>query len=367
MNITQVEFRWLEIPLITPFKTALREVTHCKDLVVLLHTNSGAVGIGSAPSTPVITGDTHESIKAIIKDVIAPKLIGKSIEQFTQLCDIVKTSAIHNTNAKAALEIALYDLWGQFLQKPVYQILGGEKITLKSDITISLNSTSTMIEDCEKAIQRGFTELKIKVGKSPASDIETVTAIADCVGKRASLLLDVNQAWDAKTSVDVLQQLYRKQVELVLVEQPVYYEDLAGMAYVCQYSPYPIMADESAFNAMQLTRLYDTKAANIANIKLMKTGGLTPATDMVKRARDYDIPCMIGCMLEGPIGINAAAHLAVAFPDAIKFIDLDGAFLTTELPEFQQSSFGIRLSEPYLELTDNPGFGNQKMLDWLGA
>ncbi len=367
MNITKVEFRFLEIPLITPFKTALREVTHCKDIVILLHTDSGAIGIGSAPSTPVITGDTHESIKAIIEQYIVPKLVGKSIEEFTHLCDIVKNSVIHNTNAKAALEIALYDLWGQFLQKPVYEVLGGARIALKSDITISLNSASTMIEDCEQAIQRGFTELKIKVGQAPAQDIETVIAIADEVGQRAHLLLDVNQAWDASQSLDILQQLYQKKVELVLVEQPVNYEDIAGMARVCANSPYPIMADESAFNARQLSCLYQNKAANIANIKLMKTGGLTQAIEMVNKARHYNMPCMIGCMLEGPIGISAAAHMAAAFPDVIEFIDLDGAFLTAEMPEREQSSFGIRLSAPYIELTDAPGFGNQNMLDWLGA
>ncbi|MCW8092947.1 dipeptide epimerase [Alteromonas sp. ASW11-130] len=365
MKITGIEFANLAIPLVTPFKTALREVTHCKDLIVMITTEGNAVGIGAAPSTPLITGDTHASIKAAIDQIIAPMLIGRSLDEFNVLIQMVAKSLINNTSAKAAVDIALHDLWGQYLGQPLYKLLGGNNPRLKSDITISLNSTEVMLNDCEKALSQGFTELKLKVGNAGLEEFNRILCISQKVGDRALLRLDVNQAWTAKQTLDILAKLKQHHVVLELVEQPVHYIDLAGMAQVCAASPYPIMADESAFNARAVLDLHSRNAADIANIKLMKTGGIGPAIQMCQVAKTVNMPCMIGCMLEGPIGVTAAMHLAIAYSDCITFIDLDGAFLAQKLDKKKQSTFGITLTPPYITVNDKPGLGHIEMLDWI--
>jgi L-alanine-DL-glutamate epimerase-like enolase superfamily enzyme len=133
MKITNIRFAKLTVPLVTPFKTALRRVDNIDDLVVIIETNSGEVGYGSAPATPLITGDTHGSIMAAIDTVIKPLLIGRDIGDLSDLTDLVQLALIKNTSAKAAVEIALYDLWGKLYKAPLYKLLGGGGKQLKTE------------------------------------------------------------------------------------------------------------------------------------------------------------------------------------------------------------------------------------------
>ena len=246
MKITDIRFAKLTVPLVTPFKTALRSVTHIDDLVVIIDTDSGEVGYGSAPATPVITGDTHGSIMMAIESVIKPLLMGRSIAENSENTHIVQSALIKNTSAKAAVEIALYDLWGKLYQTPLYKLLGGGGNQLKTDITISIDNIDKMLSDCQKALSQGFDILKIKIGNDIHQDIERVKSIYKAVKGKASIRLDVNQGWTAKQTLFALQKLDAAGVELELIEQPVRADDLAGMRYVTERSLTPIMADESA-------------------------------------------------------------------------------------------------------------------------
>ena len=123
MKITDIRFGMLRVPLKTPFKTALRTVEQVEDVVVMVHTDSGHVGYGSAPATAVITGDTHGSIVEAVRHYIAPRLVGHEIANLNHLTHLVQGAMEKNTSAKAAVEIALYDLWGQLYRAPIYQLL----------------------------------------------------------------------------------------------------------------------------------------------------------------------------------------------------------------------------------------------------
>ena len=140
MKITNIRFATLVVPLITPFKTSMRTVENIEDLVVIIETDAGEVGYGSAPATPVITGDTHGSIIAAINLVYKPKLCGMEIDNLNEIIHVIKTSMVNNSSAKAALEIAIYDLWGKRYNAPLYKLLGGGSNKLCTDITISVDN-----------------------------------------------------------------------------------------------------------------------------------------------------------------------------------------------------------------------------------
>ena len=125
MKITHIRFGMLRVPLKTAFKTALRTVEQVEDVVVIVHTDTGHVGYGSAPATAVITGDTHGSIMHAIRHYIAPRVIGEEIANLNRITHAVQASMEKNTSAKAAVEIAVHDLWGQLYGAPLYQLLGG--------------------------------------------------------------------------------------------------------------------------------------------------------------------------------------------------------------------------------------------------
>ena len=364
MKITAIELGMLRVPLKTPFKTALRTVETVEDVVVLIRTDTGHTGYGEAPATAVITGDTHGSIIEAIRHFIAPRLIGQDVVNLNHLCTLVQTAMERNTSAKAAVEIALYDLWAQLHGAPLYQMLGGGDPVITTDITISVDYIDKMVADSLSAIERGFESLKIKVGKDIGLDIERTKAIHAAVEGRALLRLDANQGWTAKQAVYALQTLEDAGVKLELVEQPVKAHDLAGLRYVTERVNTPVMADESVFSPSQVMDLIQQRAADIINIKLMKTGGLSNAIRIADIAGIYGVPCMIGCMIESSISVAAAVHLAVAKSDVITKVDLDGP----SLGQFDPVSGGVHFNESEISISDVPGLGITEVrgLEMLG-
>lgn len=353
MIIRKLELAWLRVPLITPFKTALRTVDAIHDLVVILHGDGGQRGFGSAPSTPLITGDTHASVIAAIEQVLVKVVVGRDIADLTLLCQQVQRAMPHNSSAKAALEIAMYDLAAQDMGLPLYKMLGGQHPQLTTDITISVDHQAKMLSDCQAALARGFTTLKIKVGRDSQQDLANILAIYALVDGRASLRLDVNQGWTEAQTIAHMQQLEAEGVELELVEQPVDYRDIEGMARICRAISTPVMADESAFSVGDVQRIIALQAADIINIKLMKTGGISQAIAIAELAHEHNLPCMMGCMLEGSIGVAAAAHLVSGYSDSISLIDLDGPTLGRFDPVLGGASF----DNASIELSDQPGLG----------
>ncbi len=357
MKITNIRFGKLSVPLITPFKTALRTVDCINDLVVIIETDCGSIGYGSAPATPVITGDTHGSIMAAIDDLFKPNLLGMDVANISQITQTIQSAMIGNYSAKAALEIAVYDLWGKLHNAPLYKLLGGGTPSLSTDVTISVDHIDKMISDANRALADGFDILKIKIGKDIEQDIERVIQLHALTKGKAQLRLDVNQGWTAKQTVYATRQFEAQNIHLELIEQPVKADDFSGLKYISDRVCTPIMADESAFNVKQVVELIHGNVVDIINIKLMKTGGISNAIKIADIAASLDTPCMIGCMLEGSIGVAAAAHLAVAKSHSISKIDLDGPALGQYDPVVGGASF----DKSAIKLSEAPGLGIERI------
>ncbi|GAA0357137.1 dipeptide epimerase [Bowmanella denitrificans] len=353
MKITDIKFAMLRVPLKTPFKTALRTVEKVEDVIVIIETDTGHRGYGEAPATAVITGDTHGSIIEAIKTMIKPKLIGEDIEDLNRITHLIQGSIVKNYSAKAAVEIAIYDLFAQRYNAPLYKILGGGEPTLSTDITISVDYIDKMVKDSIEAVNRGFETLKIKVGKDIGVDIERVKAIYAAVEGKALLRLDANQGWTAKEAVYALTKLEDAGVRLELVEQPVKGHDLEGMKYITERVHTPVMADESTFGPKEVIELIKMRAADIINIKLMKTGGISNAIRIADIAETFDVQCMIGCMLETSISVAAAAHLAVAKSHIITKVDLDGPSLCA----FDPVIGNVKFNGAEISIENTPGLG----------
>ena len=130
MKITEVRLGKISVPLRVPFKTALRTVNSVEDVVVEIHTDTGAIGYGEAPPTGVITGDTTGAIIGAIRDHISKAIIGKDVDDFENLMMAVQSSMVKNTSAKAAVDMALWDLYGQLYKIPAYKLMGGSRKTI---------------------------------------------------------------------------------------------------------------------------------------------------------------------------------------------------------------------------------------------
>lgn len=363
MRITGFRLGLLRIPLRTPFKTALRTVQAIEDTVLRLDTEDGLCGYGAAPPTVAITGDSTESIQAALRGRIGPALLGRDISDIAGNCHAVQNALNGNASPKAAAEIALYDLYAQSLDKPLYRVLGNGTGSLATDLTISANGIGEMCADCESAIARGFTALKIKVGKEPDGDVQRLRAIRQAVAGRATLRIDANQGWTAEQCVRVMTMLEAEGGPFELIEQPVPASDIAGMAAIRAAIETPLLADESAFDLGQVQVLADRAAADLINIKLMKSAGLSQSLAIVDFCRARGLQCLIGCMLEGGIAAGAAAHLAIARRDVISKVDLDGPSLGL----FNPIDGNVHFDDAVISVSERPGLGIRSVshITWL--
>ena len=352
MKITDIRIAKISVPLRVPFKTALRTVNSVEDIIVEIHTDTGLVGYGEAPPTGAITGDTTGAIIGALRDHIIPKLKGQEIDAFEPLMKTLDASVVHNTSAKAAVDIALYDLYGQMLGAPVYKLLGASRKSITTDITISVNDPEEMARDTLTAIARGYDTLKIKVGIDPTLDVARLAAVRKAAGPDIRLRIDANQAWSPKQAVKLLNQMQEQGLDIELVEQPVKGRDFEGLRYVTERSYVPVMADESVFSAEDAMTIMQMGAADLINIKLMKCGGIHNALKIASAAEVYGVECMIGCMLEAKVSVNAAVHLACA-KSVITKVDLDGPVLCSEDPVDGGSVF----DEQTITVSDAPGLG----------
>ena len=352
MKITDIRIGLISVPLRVPFKTALRTVESVEDVIVELHTDSGCVGYGEAPPTGVITGDTQGSIIGALRDHIGKTLIGRDVDDLEGALLQLNSCMVKNSSAKAAADMALYDLYGKLYKLPVYKLLGGGRSGITTDITISVNDPEEMARDAADAIKRGYDCLKIKVGKDADVDLKRLMAVRKTVGNGVLIRIDANQGWTPKEAVRALSRMEENGLGIEFVEQPVKAHDFEGLKYVTEHVTIPVLADESVFSAEDAFTLLQMRAADLINIKLMKCGGIYNALKIASAAEVYGVECMIGCMLEAKVSVTAAVHLACA-KRVITKVDLDGPVLCSTDPV----EGGAVFNEKDISLTDAPGLG----------
>ncbi len=350
-----------DIPLKTPFKTALRTVESVQDLVVVLRVD-GLTSYGSCSPTVQITGDSVDKIIHSLQDEILPLLKGRPDIRRPERFFLQKR--ISSPSARYMIDTALYDMAAKASRLSLMKYLGGpESARLTSDITISLNDPEEMVRDAITAVAKGFTLLKVKVGNDLKKDFERLEAITGAIPFGLSLRVDANQAWSPQEAITILNSYAAAGFPIEFIEQPVAAQDLAGLKAVTSQTPYPIMADESVFTEKDAERIFESHAADMINIKLSKCGGLGEAIRICDLAKQYDSECMIGCMMEGPVGILAAAHLAGA-KRAITRVDLDCPMLYEQL----EGDYSVDFKGPNIFIKEGIGLGiNDPSLErWEG-
>ena len=352
MKLESVKVKQVEIPLKKPFKTALREVKVLTTNIVEITADTGETGFGEASPTAVITGDTLGSAKEAVEDYIFPHIKGMDIEDYEDIMININKAMIKNSSPKAAVDIAVHDLFGQHFKMPLHKFFGGAKSAVESDITVSVKEPESMAKDAVEYVKAGYNVLKIKVGLGSSMDIKRVKAIRDAIGYDIKLRLDANQGWNAKEAVRSIRKLEDMGFDIELVEQPVPYWDLDGLKYVRDNVEIPIMADEALFSPFDAVRILSTHAADILNIKLMKCGGLYNAVKINNIAESFGVNCMLGCMMESKVGITAAANFAAGKLN-INRADLDAADLMAEDPV----DGGVKVVKNKLLLNDGYGLG----------
>ena len=350
MKIIDLKFEKIKIKLKKPFVVALGTIDYSEMVIVKIITDEGYYGFGEgAPFSPV-TGETLDTVLLTLKD-FKNLLIGQDPLAIEKIHYIMNRSIIGNTAAKAAIDIALYDIKGKVMNAPLYKILGGFDNKVETDMTIGISSPKEMSKDAKEKVQLGFKILKIKAGISPEEDIEAIRLIREAVGDNIRIRMDANQGWNVNDAIRVSKILEEYNVESI--EQSLPYWNLEGAALLRNKTNIKVTLDETIHNSNDALKAVKQNAADILNIKLMKSGGIYQAEKINAIAEAAGINCMLGCMLETKIAIAAAASL-VAAKKNITEADLD-SFMYCQESELIKG--GFERKGGLITLLDKPGLG----------
>ncbi|MEO6510503.1 MAG: dipeptide epimerase [Nocardioides sp.] len=322
----------LRAPLHTPFVTALRRTEHLETTVVELVDDEGRRGYGEAPQVWRVTGESLAGAEACLSGPLAAVVQGRAAEDLAALARDLEDAVVGNWGAKAAMEVALHDLAARRLGVSLVELLGGPsgEQRVPTDVTVSAGEPDEIAATTARRTSEGFTVLKLKVGTDAATDVARVRAVRDAAPD-ARIRVDANQGWTPDEAITVIRALEDAGVGVEFVEQPVERYDLDGMARVTAAVDTPVMADESVFAPRDLAAVIERRAADLVNVKLAKCGGLGVARDLLERARATGMGTIIGSMMEGPIGVGAAASLVAAVGTS-HVSDLDAAWWAAASP-----------------------------------
>lgn len=318
----KADFETVSLSLDVPFRIS-RGTTETTENVVVTIDHDGETGYGAAAPSERY-GETARTVESVLPELLSEVESVGDPHARRAIARRLSERIRHAPAAKAAVDIALWDLAGKLLDEPVYRILGCSADAGNApatSFTIGIDDTDVMAERAKEAVSAGYPILKIKLGTD--RDTEILSAIRDAAPE-ARIRVDANEAWTPKEAVRLCQTLDSYDVEFV--EQPVPADHPEGLKFVYERSPLPIAADESCRHATDIPAIADR--CDIANLKLMKTGGVTHAVELIHTARAHGLEVMCGCMVE----TNAAIAGGVNLLPLLDYADLDGSLLLESDP-----------------------------------
>ncbi|MFC3242194.1 mandelate racemase/muconate lactonizing enzyme family protein [Gordonia humi] len=300
MTITAVEAIPYRIAYRKPLRFASGEVTHADHVLVRVHTADGHVGTADAPPRPFTYGETQRGMVAVIESVFAPQLIGLDASRREVLHQRMHRT-VANPVAKAAVDMAVWDVLGQAWNMPVTRLLGGYTDRMRVSHMLGFDCPDAMVDEAERMRDTyGITTFKVKVGRRPIDDdVEVVRALRTSLGSKAELYIDGNRGWSASESARALREL--SDVGLTLAEELCPADDVLGRRWLVAQTPVPFVADESVSTPAEVTREILGGSATAISIKTARTG-FTGSNEVLSLATGLGVEVVMGNQIDGQLG-----------------------------------------------------------------
>lgn len=321
-------------------------------LIVRVTTAAGVSGIGEVNGTLYAVGEDGTTAAHVIRNVLAPKLIGEPIAPVENLEAIVEGALAGSLFTKAGVATALWDAYSRTLDISMAQALGGVR-RREIPIKFSLSGDTDRIKHVyQSATNLGFRAFKLKIGKDPIEDGKRLAFTRALVGENTFLGTDANMGY-RRSEARLAVSLMREQ-RPAFFEQPLAAGDLRGMRELRELG-LPIVADESVFRVADLVALLRAEAADIVSIYVGKSAGPSKAVQMGLIADAFGIDSIIGSNGESGVGAAAQLQVAAALPGLSASVpsDIIGEFYYAEsvLESRLDSDGGV------VRLADAPGLG----------
>ncbi|MBB4368363.1 muconate cycloisomerase [Bradyrhizobium sp. cir1] len=355
-RIDEVETFLVDVPTIRPHRLSMHTMNSQCLVLVMIRCSDGTIGLGEGTTIGGLSygEESPEGIKLTIDTYIAPAIVGMDASRVAAVMASVQRRVKGNRFAKCAVETALLDALGKRLGQPVSELLGGRQHdTLPVAWTLASGDTARDIDEAEQMLaKRRHNIFKLKIGlRAWDADVAHVAAIKKALGDRASVRVDVNQAWTEPVARRGIAALEVAGVDLV--EQPLPRDNRLAQARLAGRFTIAIMADEALHG---LTDAFDIAAngtADVFALKIAQAGGLFDAAKIAAVAEAAGIGLYGGTMLEGGVGTAASAQLFSALPQLAWGTELFGPLLLTE----EILATPLRYADFALQVPSTPGIG----------
>jgi L-alanine-DL-glutamate epimerase-like enolase superfamily enzyme len=328
MIISAVEVIPVRLPLTEPFVIAYATYPDTLSVLVRVRDRDGGEGWGEATPDPNVTGETWAGVAETLRHDLAPILIGRDARDHEAALRALDARVGGAPAAKAALDIALHDLVARAAGIPLWQLLGGRaRESLQISRVIGMGEPEAMAATGARHVAAGFSTVKVKVGDAadPLLDARRVAAVREAVGPEIAIKVDVNQGW--RTPGVAIAAIRAMAPSLpAYIEQPVVWWDLEGLAEVRRQTGAVIMIDEGCHGPRDMLRVVALRAADLVNIKLMKTGGILEALKLNAIAETAGVSAQIGTMVESSIASAAGLHTAIAMNN-VRTVEMGGPLM----------------------------------------
>lgn len=325
MKITDIQAIPIELPS-SGFKSALGVFRAHQYGVVIITTDEGPEGIGEIS----MIWDGNGFLQChFVNEVFRPALLGEDPTAINRCLRKMDLLVERGWAARAAVEMALFDIAGKALNTPVYNLLGGRfRDSIVLSRSIGIDRPTEMAKQAARYVEEGFSCVKVKVGLDPDEDLRAVAEIRQAIGPDTLLRVDANMGW--RTAKDAIRYIKRMEAyNLHSVEQPVPPGDLETLQLIRNSVDTPIMVDESVWGPRDAFDILRIGAADMLNVYVAESGGLTNASLIFRMAESVGIPCVIGAMPELGVGTAAAVHLGVAMSNLSDPCDACGVIYHT--------------------------------------
>ncbi|WP_044784138.1 mandelate racemase/muconate lactonizing enzyme family protein [Bacillus thuringiensis] len=350
MKITAIHLYAIRLPLRSPFVISYGSYSDMPSIIVKMETDEGIIGYGEGVADDHVTGESWESTFHTLKHTLTPALIGKNPMNIEKIHDMMDNTIYGVPTAKAAIDIACFDIMGKKLNQPVYQLIGG-RYHEEFPVThvLSIADPEDMAEEAAFMIQKGYQSFKMKVGTNVKEDVKRIEAVRERVGNDIAIRIDVNQGWkNSANTLTALRSLGHLNIDWI--EQPVIADDIDAMAHIRSKTDLPLMIDEGLKSSREMRQIIKLEAADKVNIKLMKCGGIYPAVKLAHQAEMAGIECQVGSMVESSVASSAGFHVAFS-KKIITSVELTGPL------KFTKDIGNLHYDVPFIRLNEKPGLG----------
>jgi L-alanine-DL-glutamate epimerase-like enolase superfamily enzyme len=338
-----------------PYTIAFKTVDEVRNAFVEITLDNGTSGIGSGNPSEYVVGENLTQTLQALEEKNLEFLVGRDIREFHQLTFEVWQKFPKNPAARAALDIALHDVFTKYLGVPLVKFLGQKIKTLPTSNTIGIKNVAETVKEAGEYIKSGFKVLKVKLGKDLGEDIERIVKLRENFGKDIVIRIDANQGYTVAQTIDFYKKTLHLNIELI--EQPLPAKSIQEMKSLPDEIKAKIAADESLISPKDALELIKPpRAAAIFNIKLMKCGGVSQGLKIADIALQEGVELFWGCNDESIVSITAALHAAFSCTNT-KYIDLDGSL---DLGRDAVTG-GFILKDGYMTCSDKPGLGVEKI------